>query len=213
MESMQIVRSSARSWMPSSPPRLGSVRTPSKPARGMFRSVTPRRTFARVQPTTKNRVDLALRLEAQKPSGRLQHRSVTKICHSRLASLQAKTWIPKSGIASASVQTELLRATSERALKSKVWLERVDPSVRSTHGGMPWRPSQCSGQPERTNHGTSFLTHVSMHAVTSTRHEERCLEEKFTPYVAQLVDDVTAGRFRESVSLPLAGDGWQESEH
>jgi hypothetical protein len=22
-----------------------------------------------------------------------------------------------------------------------------------------------------------------------------------------------AGRFRESVSLPLAGDGWQESEH
>jgi len=34
--------------------------------------VTPRRTFARVQPTTKNRVDLALRLEGQKPGGRLQ---------------------------------------------------------------------------------------------------------------------------------------------
>ena len=30
------------------------------------------RTFARVQPTTKQRVDLALRLEAQKPGGRLQ---------------------------------------------------------------------------------------------------------------------------------------------
>ncbi|HSJ54639.1 MAG TPA: DUF5655 domain-containing protein [Anaerolineae bacterium] len=34
--------------------------------------VTGRRTFARVQPTTKNRVDLALRLEGQKPGGRLQ---------------------------------------------------------------------------------------------------------------------------------------------
>jgi uncharacterized protein DUF5655 len=34
--------------------------------------VSPRRTFARVQPTSKNRVDLGLRLEAQKPDGRLQ---------------------------------------------------------------------------------------------------------------------------------------------
>jgi uncharacterized protein DUF5655 len=34
--------------------------------------VSPRRTFARVQPTTKNRVDLGLRLEGQKPSGRLR---------------------------------------------------------------------------------------------------------------------------------------------
>jgi hypothetical protein len=34
--------------------------------------VTPRRTFARVQPTTKSRVDLGLRLEDQKPGGRLQ---------------------------------------------------------------------------------------------------------------------------------------------
>lgn len=34
--------------------------------------VTPRRTFARIQPTTKNRVDLGLRLEKQKPGGRLQ---------------------------------------------------------------------------------------------------------------------------------------------
>jgi hypothetical protein len=34
--------------------------------------VTPRRTFARVQPTTKNRVDLGLRLDGQKPGGRLQ---------------------------------------------------------------------------------------------------------------------------------------------
>ena len=34
--------------------------------------VSPRRTFARVQPTTKQRVDLGLRLEGQKPGGRLR---------------------------------------------------------------------------------------------------------------------------------------------
>jgi len=34
--------------------------------------VTSRRTFARIQPTTKSRVDLALRLEGHKPGGRLQ---------------------------------------------------------------------------------------------------------------------------------------------
>lgn len=34
--------------------------------------VTSRRTFARIQPTTKNRVDLALRLQGYKPGGRLQ---------------------------------------------------------------------------------------------------------------------------------------------
>lgn len=34
--------------------------------------VSPRRTFARVQPTTKQRVDLSLRLEGQQPGGRLQ---------------------------------------------------------------------------------------------------------------------------------------------
>lgn len=34
--------------------------------------LTPRRTFARVQPTTRTRVDLGLRLDGQKPSGRLQ---------------------------------------------------------------------------------------------------------------------------------------------
>jgi Domain of unknown function (DUF5655) len=34
--------------------------------------VTPRRTFARLQATTKRRVDLGLRLEGQQPGGRLQ---------------------------------------------------------------------------------------------------------------------------------------------
>jgi hypothetical protein len=34
--------------------------------------VSPRRTFARVQPTTKNRVDLGLRLDGEKPGDRLR---------------------------------------------------------------------------------------------------------------------------------------------
>ncbi len=34
--------------------------------------VSPRRTFARIQPTTKDRIDLGLRLGGQKPGGRLQ---------------------------------------------------------------------------------------------------------------------------------------------
>jgi hypothetical protein len=34
--------------------------------------VSPRRTFARIQPTTKQRVDLGLRLAGQPPGGRLQ---------------------------------------------------------------------------------------------------------------------------------------------
>lgn len=34
--------------------------------------VSERRTFARIQPTTKTRVDLGLRLEGRKPGGRLQ---------------------------------------------------------------------------------------------------------------------------------------------
>jgi hypothetical protein len=34
--------------------------------------VTPRRTFARVQPTTKTRIDLGLRLDDLRPGGRLQ---------------------------------------------------------------------------------------------------------------------------------------------
>jgi hypothetical protein len=40
--------------------------------KGFVSLVTPRRTFARVQATTKNRVDLGLRIEGTKPSGRLQ---------------------------------------------------------------------------------------------------------------------------------------------
>ena len=39
--------------------------------KGYVSLVTPLRTFARVQPTTKSRVDLALRLAGEKPGGRL----------------------------------------------------------------------------------------------------------------------------------------------
>jgi Domain of unknown function (DUF5655) len=38
--------------------------------------VTPRRTFARIVPTTKTRVDLGLRLEGARPGGRLQRSSI-----------------------------------------------------------------------------------------------------------------------------------------
>jgi Domain of unknown function (DUF5655) len=40
--------------------------------KGYVSLVTPRRTFARVQATTRNRVDLGLRLDGTKPDGRLQ---------------------------------------------------------------------------------------------------------------------------------------------
>ena len=40
--------------------------------KGFVSLLTPRRTFARVQPTTRNRVDLGLRLDGMKPEGRLQ---------------------------------------------------------------------------------------------------------------------------------------------
>src|SRR5262245_14953056 len=31
--------------------------------------------------------------------------------------------------------------------------------------------------------------------------------------LTELIDDVTAGRFREAISLSLAGNGWEKSEH
>ena len=40
--------------------------------KGYVSLVTPRRTFARIQATTKNRVDLGLRIDGKKPGGRLQ---------------------------------------------------------------------------------------------------------------------------------------------
>jgi hypothetical protein len=40
--------------------------------KGFVSLLTPKRTFARIQPTTKARIDLGLRLERSRPRGRLQ---------------------------------------------------------------------------------------------------------------------------------------------
>jgi hypothetical protein len=50
--------------------RLGDVVIQAR--KGYVSLVTPRRTFARVQAATKNRVDLGLRLDGKKPGGRLR---------------------------------------------------------------------------------------------------------------------------------------------
>jgi len=50
--------------------RFGEVTIQAR--KGYVSLVTPRRTFARVRPTTRSRVDLGLRLEAEKPGGRLK---------------------------------------------------------------------------------------------------------------------------------------------
>lgn len=50
--------------------KLGEVVVQAR--KGYVSLVTPRRTFARVQATTKNRVDLGLRLDGKRPGGRLQ---------------------------------------------------------------------------------------------------------------------------------------------
>ena len=47
--------------------------------------VTPRRTFARVQPTTKSRVDLALRLEGHTPGGRLLPSKIHETMHVQIS--------------------------------------------------------------------------------------------------------------------------------
>ncbi len=64
--------------------------------------VAPRRTFARVQPTTRDRMDLMLRLEGQKPSGRLQlslHetlRGLIAIWDAREVDQEVTTWLERA---------------------------------------------------------------------------------------------------------------------
>ena len=54
-------------------------------ARKTFVSLmTPRRTFARVQPTTRARVDLGLRLDGRRPSGRLQSSTIHETMRVRI---------------------------------------------------------------------------------------------------------------------------------
>lgn len=54
-------------------PRLGEVTVQGR--KGYVSLLTPRRTFATVQPTTKHRVDLGLRLANPRPAGRLARAS------------------------------------------------------------------------------------------------------------------------------------------
>jgi hypothetical protein len=54
-------------------PRLGEVTIQAR--KGYVSLLTPRRTFATVQPTTKQRVDLGLRLANPRPAGRLARAS------------------------------------------------------------------------------------------------------------------------------------------
>ena len=58
--------------------------------------LTPRRTFARVQPTTKTRLDLGLRLESVKAAAACNHRRFTRQCDFRSASPHPTRWILKS---------------------------------------------------------------------------------------------------------------------
>jgi hypothetical protein len=57
--------------------------------------VSPRRTFARVQPTTRTRVDLGLRLDGVSRAGGYNRRRFTKRCDCRLASPGERKWILK----------------------------------------------------------------------------------------------------------------------
>jgi hypothetical protein len=71
--------------------------------KGFVSLVTPRRTFARVQATTKNRVDLGLRLDGMKPGGRLQQSRIhdtmkRQISFTKLEEVDAEalSWLKKA---------------------------------------------------------------------------------------------------------------------
>jgi hypothetical protein len=65
--------------------------------------VSPRRTFARVQPTTRDRVELALRLEGAKPGGRLKpsrvHESMSvsiPLASTKEFDFEARAWLRRA---------------------------------------------------------------------------------------------------------------------
>jgi hypothetical protein len=72
--------------------------------------VSPRRTFARVQPTTKNRVDLGLRLERQNQADAWSLPRFTRPCRFRSASRAARKSTPKCSIGF----SERMTRTSDR---------------------------------------------------------------------------------------------------
>jgi hypothetical protein len=71
--------------------------------KGFVSLVTPRRTFARVQATTKSRVDLGLRIEGIKPSGRLQPSRIHETMKLQISFMkpeevdaEARRWLKKA---------------------------------------------------------------------------------------------------------------------
>jgi Domain of unknown function (DUF5655) len=70
---------------------------------GFVALVTPRRTFARIQATTKTRVDLGLRLEGTKPGGRLQPSRIHETMKLQISFMkpeevdaEARRWLKKA---------------------------------------------------------------------------------------------------------------------
>jgi hypothetical protein len=70
--------------------------------------VSPRRTFARVQATTRNRVDLSLRLEGQLPAGRLEPSKIHE-------SMRLKVSLTAADPIDAEVRRWLARAYAENS--------------------------------------------------------------------------------------------------
>jgi len=70
--------------------------------------VSPRRTFARVQATTRNRVDLSLRLEGQLPVGRLESSKIHE-------TMRLKVSLTASDAVDAEVRKWLARAYAENS--------------------------------------------------------------------------------------------------
>jgi hypothetical protein len=71
--------------------------------KGFVSLVTPRRTFARIQATTKDRVDLGLRIEGTKPNGRLQPSRIHETMKLQISFMkpeevdaEARRWLKKA---------------------------------------------------------------------------------------------------------------------
>jgi hypothetical protein len=121
--------------------------------KGYVSLVTQRRTFARVQPTTKNRVDLALRLEAQKPSGRLRpsklHENMPlQVSLTAYKSPNKNVW---ADVENAGCQTIMgCRTTQAKGESTMKFMMLMIPA--GYHGNKKpndpnWSSARCSGSP------------------------------------------------------------------
>src|SRR5213594_4014863 len=73
--------------------------------------VSPRRTFARIQATTKNRVDLGLRLKGGSPRGASSPRRFKRPCRFKLDSRHLMRWIQRCSVGC----NKRMTRTAERA--------------------------------------------------------------------------------------------------